>query len=132
MILWCTTSVEGAIEVFRAALVARHESWRAVGDDDRYLGMDNLAQKLWTSYENKIGLTQATTDRVGLRPMLEIKKLVLTRLLDDELSPEMAAQLRTKLNMPAVAPKAGAAQEATTAPATDSTNAPALATPAEK
>ncbi len=95
--------VEGVIEGFERQA---YESL-AVGDDDRYVWHGQPCEKLWTSYENKIGLTQATTDRVGLRPIGEIKKLVLTRLLDEELSPEMAAQLRTKLNLPAVAPKAG-------------------------
>jgi hypothetical protein len=117
--------VQGVIEGFERQA---YESL-AVGDDDRYVGMDNLAGKLWASYENKIGVNTVTDTRVGLAPMKEIKRVVLQRLLDEELSPEAGAALRTRLHIPAAAPSTNAVP---VLPEGNSTNtSPAVAAPGQ-
>jgi hypothetical protein len=100
----------------------------AVDEDDRYLGMDSMAKKVWQKYEAKISFNEKTKERVGLKPLNEIKGVVLGRLLNGELSPAMAAVLRTKLGLPAV-PLPAASGTNTTAsavlPAVTDTNLPA-------
>jgi hypothetical protein len=88
---------EGLIEGFERQA---YESL-AVGDDDRYIGMDSLAKKLWNFYESKVGVNEASRERVGLKSVAEIKQRVLDRLLDGEMSPQLTAQLRTRLGLPA-------------------------------
>jgi len=102
----------------------------AEGDDEHYIGLDALCQKLWTSYQNKIGVNAATQGRVALKPLPEIKKVVLTRLLNGELSPASAAMLRTRLNLSADAytlPKGTNAPP--TLPPSTATNAASVETP---
>jgi hypothetical protein len=72
----------------------------AVDEDDKYTGLDGIAQKVWLRYESKVRGDPSI--RVGMEPLPEIRRIVLKRLLDDELSPELGNQLRTKLGMPAV------------------------------
>jgi hypothetical protein len=71
----------------------------AVGEDDEYTGLDNMAQKLRERYEEKIGNSKATQQRVPLPSMLAMKQDVLANLLNDEMSPALGAQLRTRLNL---------------------------------
>ena len=84
----------------------------AIDEDDRAVALDRLAQRAWTRFQTKIG---GSEERVGLRPLPEIKKEILNRVLDPEhgFPPEMRGVLRTKLRMPAES-----------APAPASTNAP--------
>jgi hypothetical protein len=61
--------------------------------------------------------------------MKEIKRTVLQRLLDEELSPEAGAALRTRLHMPAAAPSTNSIP---VLPGDNSTNtSPALTAPAQ-
>ena len=115
--------VEGVIEGMERTA---YESL-AVDEDDRYLGLDHLSQKIWDSYDAKINRNATTKERVGLRPMNELKQMVLTRLLNEEMSSQLGAQLRTKLGLPAAKPVAPASTNSlpdtsTNAPATETLN----------
>ena len=72
----------------------------ALGDDDRAVGFDHFAQKVWARYRSK---TSESGDRISLPPLEDIKKDVLQRLLDPErgFNSQLADQLRTRLNLPA-------------------------------
>jgi hypothetical protein len=94
----------------------------AVDEDDEYVGLDNLAQKIWQRYQDKVSFTKETLGRVGLAPFPEIKRIVLNRLLDGELSPALAAQLRTKLHMEKAAPAPAESTNLPPAAVTGSTN----------
>ncbi len=98
----------------------------AIDEDERYLGMDGIAQKVWNHYEEKISVNKDTSIRVGIPSLAAIRSNVLRQLLQDELPPELAAQLRTKLGMAPDALPAPAPTEIAPAPADASTtNAPA-------
>ncbi|MDB6023221.1 MAG: hypothetical protein JWQ04_3078 [Pedosphaera sp.] len=102
-----------------------------VDEDDRYVGLNRLCEKIWNGYQAKISVSKETEGRVALPPLAEIRKTVLDRLLNGEILPEEVAILRTKLNLPAATAPA-AAQEtgpAVPPPATDTTNAPVPVTP---
>jgi hypothetical protein len=86
----------------------------AVDEDDRYLGMDALAKKIWQHYYEKIKGDPEV--RLTIPPLKEIKQDVLQRLLDEELSPELAAQLCTKLGIKRP-PRKAPQPEAVSAPA---------------
>jgi hypothetical protein len=68
-------------------------------EDDRALNFERLATLVYNTF---IGKIQGAEIRVGLRPLAAIKADVVKNLLDPErgLSPEAAARLRTKLNLP--------------------------------
>lgn len=72
----------------------------ALGDDDRAVGWEHFAQKVWVRYQSKIS---GTGERVQILPLNDIKQDVLQRLLNPErgLAPELANRLRTILNLPA-------------------------------
>lgn len=72
----------------------------AQDEDDRALNYERMAQKIWSRYQAEIG---GPNDRVGLKSMNELKRVVRERLLDPEtgVSPEMAARLKTKLGISA-------------------------------
>jgi hypothetical protein len=85
----------------------------AVDEEDKYLGYDGMAQKVWDRYMSKVRGDPEV--RVGMPPLAEIRRDVLKSLFDNQLSLESANQLRTKLGMPAV-----------TAPSTNAPSAEAL------
>ena len=94
----------------------------ALDEDDRATGFKLLARKIYDRYEAK---TKISKERVGLAPFGDLEKEALNRILnaDEGLPPEARAIVRTKLGLPAEAPKA----ELSTAPAPVSgatTNAP--------
>src|SRR5258708_15367337 len=68
----------------------------AVGEDDRYVGYDRLAQRVLQKYNKRIDVKTINEVRVGLPTLNEIKREVLARLVD-ELSPEMVARLKSRL-----------------------------------
>lgn len=74
----------------------------AIGEDDRFMALDRLAQRVWTRFQEKTSDVSAQK-RVGLPPMELLKRDVLERMLDSQtgLPPQLADQLRTRLNMPA-------------------------------
>ena len=100
----------------------------AVGEEDQYVGLDNLAQKIRNSYMDKIGTNSTINTRLYMPPLREIRQTVLDRLLDGELSPQMAAQLRTKLKLPAAAPKPQSTNSPSGESTVISTNAPSTGT----
>jgi hypothetical protein len=78
----------------------------AVGETERAIGLQNLSEKIWTRYQQKI---KGQEVRVGLPPFDQIKDEVLNGLLDPErgLNLELQNRLRTALNLPGPAePKA--------------------------
>ena len=66
---------------------------------------ERIARYYWSYYTNKI---RGQERRLGLAPIDETRKDVLSRLLDTQtgMPPELRARLRTKLRMPAEAPPA--------------------------
>lgn len=91
------TIIEGLL---RQSLIAR-----ALGDDDNADGLYGMARQLRKLYLETIG-TQ--TGRLGLEELNILSKPVLDQLLHPEtgLKPELAARLRTALNLPAPTPPA--------------------------
>jgi hypothetical protein len=71
--------------------------------DDEAERSVHIAGYYWTYYMNKI---RGQERRLGLVPIDETKKDVLSRLLDPQtgMPPELRARLRTKLRMPSEAP----------------------------
>lgn len=74
----------------------------AVGETDRAIGLQNLSEKIWTRYQQKI---KGQEMRVGLPPLDQIKDEILNGLLDPErgLNLELQNRLRTALKLPAPA-----------------------------
>jgi hypothetical protein len=72
----------------------------AMGETDRYTGYEALAQRVWQKHQAKFANDQG---RVGLPSLGELKQIVLDDLLDAQrgLLPELQAQLRSALNLPA-------------------------------
>jgi hypothetical protein len=93
----------------------------ALGEDDVAINYDRFAYRYWERFQQEIG--DISRDRVGI-PFALIKEGVLAEMLDPEnglLEPVLAAQLRTKLGLPAGATGISSLQ----APAsTSTTNAP--------
>jgi hypothetical protein len=89
-----TTAILGAFE--RAFLAY------ALGEED--VGANNMlwAKKLWDRYMGSIGSTEKNKIRVGLRPLPLLKEEVQKNVLSPDygLDPVLAAQLRTRLNLP--------------------------------
>ena len=96
----------------------------AIGEDDRAVGLDRFAQKVWNRFESE--LPEASKERVGLPPLGELKKVVLDQLLDPEvgLEEQLRAQLRTQLGL-----SAPTADPAVTNAPPAAVEAPAPATP---
>jgi hypothetical protein len=72
----------------------------AIGEDDLAAGHDRLAQQIWQRHQTRFADQQ---ERMGLPPMKNLRDLILGRLLDPKegLPPQLQAQLRTVLNLPA-------------------------------
>ena len=71
-------------------------------DEEKATSLERLARMIWRRHELNVGAV-ADKDRINLPPYEKIKKEVVLRLLDPQrgLRPEMAAKLRTELNMSA-------------------------------
>jgi len=112
--------VKAAIESF----VYRAYEKMVLDEDEWAAGFRALARKAWTSYMSQIKSREMA---IGLPPVEEIEKEVLTRLLDPVQSPwpfEARAALRTKLRMK---PEPPPSATSTNAPPSVSTNAPVAA-----
>jgi hypothetical protein len=83
-------------------LEARAFNDMAIGNDEEYTGLDHMAEKLWRSYMDKVA--GDPEKRLKLPPMPQIRREVIDRMLDHELSPALSAQLRTALGMTNAAP----------------------------
>jgi hypothetical protein len=72
----------------------------AIGEDDRAMGFEHMAQRISEQYRRK---TAASADRVPIPPLSEIKRGILQGMLDPEhgLPVDLADQLRTALKLPA-------------------------------
>lgn len=100
----------------------------AIGDNDGYAGRVHLAEKIWQNYEAKIA-NGPSSNRVGLPPLTKISQGVLHRLLGPHgFVPQVAAQLRTALNLPAPSKTSSTNAPAKPNPSTGSTNAPPAGT----
>ena len=66
----------------------------------RPAGLQALAQKIWIKNDE---FFKGQEERMGLKPMAEFRREAVDRLLasNSGLTPEMQAQLRTALNLPA-------------------------------
>lgn len=82
-----------------------------------------IAEYLWTYFQTH--LPKVSEDRLRLDPLPELKKVVLSQMLDPQtgLQPEFAAILRTRLNLPQ-----SVSQPTNNPVAPVSTNAPAVST----
>jgi hypothetical protein len=72
-------------------------------DEDRYSNYQNMAQRIWTHYHNKIG--DFNNQRLSLHPLSEMRDKVLEHELDPDpanawMTPQAQALLRTKLKLP--------------------------------
>lgn len=89
----------------------------AIGEDENAAGLDRLARGAYARYQNE---TKMSAKRIPLPPIDTIQRDILTRILspDSQVSPELANQLRTRLNLPAPtnAPPAAATAPAATLP----------------
>ena len=87
--------VESAVE----GLLANAYSSLAIGDEDRYAGFKLLAGKVWTTYQSQV--PKARIEAIGLRPLEEIDREILNRILDPvQGAPfEVRARLRTSLGL---------------------------------
>jgi hypothetical protein len=72
-----------------------------LGDEGRYEGLQRLARQVYETYQSKV--PPERHEAIGLRPLEEIANAMLTRLLDpnEGLPPEIRAELRTRLDLPA-------------------------------
>lgn len=100
-------------KLFLEAAISKSLFNLALGDEDRAFQMKRLAEKEWTYYQDK---TSGTGQRIVIPPLAEIQQEVLKRMLDPErgLPPQLAAQLRARLNLPPPstnAPPAAAAEK---------------------
>ncbi len=75
-------------------------TYLALGENDQAAGHEHLAEQIWQQHQLRFA-TQLK--RVGLPPLPQLKREALDRLLDPEhgLQPQLQAQLRTALNLPA-------------------------------
>jgi len=88
--------VEAAIE---GLLVNAYNSL-VLDEEERSLGYKLLAKKIWNAYMTKI--PKERTEAIGLKPLEDTDRVILSRLLDPERGPpfEFRAVLRSKLGMP--------------------------------
>lgn len=84
-------------------------------DDDAAMNFYGLATKVWERFQFKI---KGQENRIGLKPLPEMRKEILEKMLDPErgINPELQARLRTKLNLPAPAPSTNSAPARVRAP----------------
>lgn len=75
----------------------------AIGEDDVAVNHELFAKKVWTRYMNAISGYSKNQERVGLPPLPLLREQTLKHVLspDYNLDPLLAAQLRTRLNLPA-------------------------------
>ena len=71
----------------------------AIGQDDRGLGYDLLAQKVYARFQSKVATTTSQAVRVGLPPYGELKREVL-RIFERTYGPALYDRLRSKLGLP--------------------------------
>ncbi|MDA7510453.1 hypothetical protein N9B57_00530 [Verrucomicrobia bacterium] len=79
-------------------LLANHYYNLALGQEDRAIGLLNLAQRTWTHYHERI---RGQNDRIGLLPFDQMRQLSLEKGLRGEaqLSDAMIIQLRSRLGL---------------------------------
>jgi len=88
--------VKAALE---GLLINSYRSLTLIDEDERAAGFKLLARQVWRAYMDQI--PKERTDAIGLRPLADIDREVLNRLLDPErgVSPEERKVLRTKLGL---------------------------------
>jgi hypothetical protein len=70
----------------------------AIGEDDRGVGYNLLAERVYTRFQSKV-IDVDAQQRIGLPPMARMKEEALS-LFEQSYSPMLVARLRTKLGMP--------------------------------
>jgi hypothetical protein len=105
------TSRTQTTEAIEGLMVTAYYSL-ATGQQDRSLGYELLAGKVWTRYQSKTASLKQQ-QRVGLPPFDELKQSAL-RVFESTYGPALTARLRSQLGLPAVAP-----MPTTTSPAPD-------------
>jgi hypothetical protein len=85
-----TGLIEGLLRTAYKSLV--------LGEEERYTGLQNLVQRAWTHYMNKV--KTARSGAVDLPPLNDLRENVQKRLLNGELTPMAGAVLRTRLHLP--------------------------------
>jgi hypothetical protein len=80
-------------------------------NDDQAANYNNMARKIWNYYQLRV--KGADIRRVGLKPLAQLQRFELRKLLDPQtgLPPEAVAILRTKLKMPEEAPAPAASTQ---------------------
>ncbi len=72
----------------------------AISDDDRGVGLDDMAKDIWNRYSAKIDRNPENTNRIYMPPLKEIRQDMLNDLLvPGELPPEEAALLATRFGV---------------------------------
>ncbi len=99
-------------------------------EDDHAIGLELLARKIWLRHETNVEVIKSKTERIELPPFEKIKQEVVQQLLDPKkgLRPQLAAVLRTKLNLPAPTNAPPTIAPFTVAPLV-ATNAPPVVVP---
>ena len=79
-------------------LLANHYYNLALGQEDRALGLLNLAHRTWDQYHTRI---RGQTERIGLLPFDQMRQLILDKALQGEtqLSDQLIIQLRSRLGI---------------------------------
>ena len=79
-------------------LLANHYYNLAIGQEDRAMGLLNLAKRTWEQYNSKI---RGQTERLGLLPFDQMRQLILDKALQGEtqLSDQLIIQLRSRLGI---------------------------------
>jgi len=94
------TSLDDTTADIEGLLVKSYKNL-ALGQDDRYQAFQELAQKFYNRYQNKMGISQP---RVSLPPMRVLQRQILDQLLDpqgeDSLPYAYRAIIRTQMRMP--------------------------------
>ncbi|MBW8864673.1 MAG: hypothetical protein JF609_07070 [Verrucomicrobia bacterium] len=117
-----TSAIQGFLVRSYLALV--------MDDDGRYENYNRIASGVYRNYNKKTAFS--TNDRIALPPMSDLKKVVVTDLLNPQggLPYEARAILRTKLGLPAESTAPAATNAVPKVPVNIApTNAPAPAVP---
>lgn len=92
-------------EAVVAAYLSQAYFYLVQDQDDDYTNLRLMAQKIWTSYQSRLGDDPKVLGRMGLRPLAEIDKIIREQLLaPGGMDPRLQAVLRAKLNLPPPSP----------------------------
>jgi hypothetical protein len=86
------------IRMIVGGLLENHYYNLALGEEDRALGLLNLANRTWTQYNGRI---RGQTERIGLPPFTEMRQQILQKALagETQISPNLLLQLKSRLEI---------------------------------